>query len=251
MTVEGLKTILDWTAVILLFLTFISGLGVLVTGNIINKRQAIQLREFDQGLTSAKTELGKQQERAANADARVAGLEKDAANAKAAQGRVETELAKQKERTAKAEQAASDAALALAKVKAPRTLSSKQQERLVVDVKPFAGQNFAFAVFPDPEPQALARVLDELLKSAGWKRVPSQIQNETGVLMDIAGESAAQISDSGVDAYIAPDDTESADAQKAVCSALIAAGIPCERHRTPQLAGKTPSAITISIGKKP
>ncbi len=251
MTVEGLKTIFDWAAVILLFLTFASGFGVLVTSNIINKRQAEQLRRFDSDLTSAKIELGKQQERAANADARVAGLEKEASDATAAQQRVETELAKQKERTASAEKAASDAALALAKLKEPRSLSPEQQEKLIAALKPFAGQNFAFAVFPDPEALALLRIFNELLKSAGWKRVPSQIQRETGVLLEAAGESAASISDSGIEAYLAPDDMDSVPAQSAFCLALTAAGIPCSRHRTPQLAGKKPRAITISIGKKP
>jgi hypothetical protein len=230
MTVEEVKTVFDWIVVILAGLTFISIAIVLVTGNIINKRQAAQLREFDQGLTSAKIDLGKQQERAA---------------------RVETDLAIQKERTAKAEKAASDAKLALEKFREPRTLSPEQQDKLLVACKPFAGQYFAFAVFPDPEPLALLRILDSLLKSAGWKRVPSQIDRVGGVKVDAAGESAATIFDSGVDAYIAPDDTASVAAQHAFCAALVSAGISCENHRTPQLAGKMPMAITISIGKKP
>jgi len=175
-------------------------------------------------------------------------MQANVSEARIAQQRVEIELAKQKERTAKAEDAAANAALALAKFKEPRSLSPEQQTKLIADTKPFASQNFAFAVFPDPEPQALARVIDGLLKSVGWNRVPSQIQRDGGVLMDIAGESAAQISDSGIDVYIAPDDTESIPAQKAICSALMA--FHCETHRTPQLAGKTPRAITISVGKK-
>jgi hypothetical protein len=122
---------------------------------------------------------------------------------------------------------------------------------MISALKPFAGQCFAFAVFPDPEPLGLLRVLNELLKSAGWKRVPSQIQREDGVLIEAAGESAASISDSGIDAYLAPDDGKSVPAQIAFCSALMNAEIPCGRHRTPQLAGKTPVAITISVGKKP
>ena len=68
MTVEGLKTVFDWIAVILVFLTFAAGVGVLITGNIINERQAEQIKQFDKGLTDAKTELGKQQERAAKAE---------------------------------------------------------------------------------------------------------------------------------------------------------------------------------------
>ncbi len=163
----------------------------------------------------------------------------------------EQDLTDSQIKLANAEKAASDAALALEKFKEPRNLSPEQQEKLIAVLKPFAGQNFAFAVFPDPEPLALLRVLDTLVKSAGWKRVPSQIERGGGVKVDVAGESGATIFDSGIDAYIAPDDMESVPAQSALCSTLVAAGIHCETHRTPQLAGKTPRAITISIGKKP
>jgi hypothetical protein len=152
---------------------------------------------------------------------------------------------------ARANVRAAEAALALAKYKAPRDLSPVQQERLIAVLKPFAGQNFACAVFPDPESVALTRLLDTLAKSSGWKRVPSQIQRDGGVLTEVNGESAATIFDSGVTAYIAPDDQESVPAQKAFCSTLMADGIHCETHRTPQLAGRTPRAITIAVGKKP
>ncbi len=216
MTLDGLKTIFDWATLILVLLTFLAGLGGLITGNIVNERQGALLRDFDQRLTAEKIELGKQQVRAANA-----------------------------------EKAASDAALALAQFKQPRYLSPEQQNKLIAVLRPFAGQNFAFAVFPDPEPLALLRLLDGLLKSAEWKRVPSQIDRPGGVLVEAAGETAASIFDSGIDVYIAPEDTESVLAQHALCSALITDAIHCETHRTPQLAGKTPRAITISIGKKP
>src|SRR5215469_12992487 len=75
MTVEGAKSIFDWGTVILAFLTFAFGAGVLITGNIINKQQAEKQRQFDKDLTSAKeqlvassTEMAKQQERAATAE---------------------------------------------------------------------------------------------------------------------------------------------------------------------------------------
>src|SRR5258708_37451565 len=75
MTVEGIKTIFDWIVVVLAGLTFVSIAVVLITGNIINKRQAAQLRDFDAGLTAAKTELGKQQERAATAERSLLALQ--------------------------------------------------------------------------------------------------------------------------------------------------------------------------------
>jgi hypothetical protein len=119
MTVEGLKTIFDWFAVILLFVTFAAGVGVLITGNVINKRQEQQIRQFDKDLTGAKTELSKQQERAANADARVAGLERAAADAKA-------EMARQQSRAAEAERNL----LELRQKVKSRHLSSEQAEKI-------------------------------------------------------------------------------------------------------------------------
>jgi len=56
MTVELLKTIFDWSAVVLVGLTFVAGAGALITGNIIGNRQAAQLRQFDQDLAKAKRE---------------------------------------------------------------------------------------------------------------------------------------------------------------------------------------------------
>ncbi len=189
-------------------------------------------------------------DRLTNAQEELARLQKDAADAEAAQKRVETDLEAQKQHTAEAQKAAADAALELAKFKAPRILSPEKQEAIIAALRPFAGQSFALAVFPDPEPLALIRSLDTLLRSAGWTRVPAQIQRDGGILVDVEGESAASIFDSGVDAYIAPDDTQSVGAQHAFCQSLVSVGIPCQTHHTPQLAGKTPRAITISVGKK-
>src|ERR1700728_4743595 len=75
MTVEEVKSMFDWIVVVLAGLTFVSIAVVLVTGNTINKRQAAQLREFDQGLTAAKTQLGEQQERAATAERSLLALQ--------------------------------------------------------------------------------------------------------------------------------------------------------------------------------
>ncbi|MFZ0340028.1 MAG: hypothetical protein WAL45_18510 [Terracidiphilus sp.] len=189
-------------------------------------------------------------ERLTAAQEELARLQKDAADAEAAQKRVETDLETQKQRTAEAQKAAADAALELAKFRAPRVVPPEKEEAIIAALRPFAGQSFALAVFPDPEPLALIRSLDTLLKSAGWRRAPAQIQRDGGVLVEVSGETAASIFDSGVDAYIAPDDNESLGAQRAFCQSLVNVGIPCETHRTPQLVGKTPRAITISVGKK-
>src|SRR5271169_5883678 len=92
MSLELLKSIFEYGGVILLFLTFIFGAGVVITTNQINDRQAGELREFSKKLTDAQTELEKQKERAAIADGKVAGLQTAASDAKTAQQRVEIEL---------------------------------------------------------------------------------------------------------------------------------------------------------------
>jgi hypothetical protein len=153
-------------------------------------------------------------------------------------------------KAAEANQRAEETKLELAKFKAPRTLTPAQQEKMIAALKPFAGQDFALAVFQDPESLALARMLDALLQSAGWKRVPSQIQREGGVMVEVEGETAATVSDSGVGIYRAPENTDLESAQAALCSVLLSGGISCERHQTPQLAGRSPRAVTISVGKK-
>jgi hypothetical protein len=121
-TVEVVKTIFDWVAVVLLFLTFASGVGVLITGNIINKRQERQIRQFDKDLTDAKTELGRQQERAARA-------EQSAAEAK--------QLAAEATEKAEAEKIAR---LRIEKQLAPRGLSREGRNGLVALAKKFPHQ---------------------------------------------------------------------------------------------------------------
>jgi hypothetical protein len=71
-SVEVWKSVFDTAAVILLFLTFLAGAGVLLTGNVINRRQETKLGKFSKDLTDAETALAKQQERAANAEANIA-----------------------------------------------------------------------------------------------------------------------------------------------------------------------------------
>lgn len=70
MSVESWKSIFDAVAVLAAAITFLAGLGALCTGNILNKRQAAQIRQFDSELTDAKTDLVKQQR--ANFDLRQA-----------------------------------------------------------------------------------------------------------------------------------------------------------------------------------
>jgi hypothetical protein len=159
MTVEGLKIIFDWTAVILLFLTFAAGVGVLITGDVINKRQEQQLRQFDSDLTAAKSSLATQQERAANADARVAGLEQNAADAK-------TEMAKQETRAATAERRLME----LQERIKPRRLTDEQAKKFVEALRtfPVATVRVGWTVGGADESFSFLRQLIPLFKEAGW-----------------------------------------------------------------------------------
>lgn len=69
MSVDAWKSLCDVGTVVALFLAFAFGVGVWFTGNIINEKQAEQLRQFDKSLTEAKTELAKQQQRSAELEA--------------------------------------------------------------------------------------------------------------------------------------------------------------------------------------
>lgn len=138
MTVDGLKIIFDWVAVILLFLTFAAGLGALVTGSIINKRQEVQLRQFDKDLTNAK-------ERAAANEREAAELRKQAEDERMAR----TQLA---------------AAISW------RAPDRELVPTLAPTLKAFAGQRFCFITdISDPERLGVLSWISVLLGAAEWK----------------------------------------------------------------------------------
>lgn len=118
MTVESWKSICDVLAVILLFLTFLAGAGVLFTGNIINGRQAQRLRTFDADLTAAKTELAAQQTRAAKAEGDIALATQHAAEADAKAEGFRLAIAKANEESAKAQSQVAGATAEAAKASA-------------------------------------------------------------------------------------------------------------------------------------
>jgi hypothetical protein len=94
MSAESWKAFFDVGAVVLLFLTFAFGAGALWTGNIVNERQAAELRKFDTDITSAKTELLRQQERAAKADEKASEIEASNIQLKTALEAAKAETAK-------------------------------------------------------------------------------------------------------------------------------------------------------------
>ncbi|HUV69809.1 MAG TPA: hypothetical protein VMW15_09130 [Terracidiphilus sp.] len=67
MTVEFWKSFFDLGALLLLLLTFAFGVGAWFTGNIINRRQAEQIRKFETTLTASQADLAREQGKAAEA----------------------------------------------------------------------------------------------------------------------------------------------------------------------------------------
>jgi hypothetical protein len=171
-----------------------------------------------------------------------------AEEAKALAKEYEAEISEAKRQAAEAQKGAAEARLELAKLRDPRRLLPEQQDRIIARLTGFAGQKFNFNVSPDPEPLALLRTLDVLLKSAGWQRVPSQMG---AIEVEAAGSTAGVAYDSGVAVLIAPDDDGSKPALVALAEALTKEGLPCTPHSNIELVGKTPRAILINVGKKP
>lgn len=219
----------------------------------LNAVQSEQLKQFDSRLTEAKIEQGKQQERAAKADARVAGLEKDASDAKAAQQRVETELANQKERTASAEKAASDAALALAKFKAQRVLSNEQSNAITAKVKPFPVK-FDVAASSNSETLNLVMQIEDALKAAGWEELdwPSVDGNLVHSLITRPGRVSIGIAiEHGVTIQVVqPEKEELLAIAKTLSSALSAEGISA-RAQFMAVDQSNKHTIHVVVGEKP
>ena len=175
----------------------------------------------------------------------------DAKDRQLRQYRTESEvnIAAAEARAAEANLVASEAQLELAKLKAPRTVAPEDQVKMIADLKAFTGQKYSAAVFQDPEALELLRVLDAMLRSAGWVKVKFPIQS---ILINANGISAPPAFHSGVIASIGQDDNQSVAALLAISDALTRAGIPCRRgmHRT-ELRDKSPNTILFSVGKKP
>lgn len=168
MTVEGLKTAFDWIAVILLFLTFAAGAGVLVTGNIINSRQEEKLRTFDSDLTNAKSSLAAQQQRAADAEGRLEALRGD--NLK-----LQSDLLK------------------LRKEGEPRRLTGEQKDRLRRLLETHPTPIAIVSRIVDTESSDFADDFATALHEAHWEssRIRNRISSKYGVSVGTVGANSA------------------------------------------------------------
>jgi len=162
-SVESLKSLFDVGTVVLLFLTFAFGAGVLITGNIINKRQSEEIKQFkldlkdkDVKIAEANDRAGAAVERAAKADERASKNEKEAA-------RLTKEA--EDERMARIQLAASISW---------RTPDRALIPHLALPLQVFAGQRFTFVTDPsDPERSGVVSWMVILLAAANWRIEPT------------------------------------------------------------------------------
>jgi len=218
---EFLKSFFEIGSVVLLALTFIFGAGAWWASRKINERQATQLRDFDSRLTEAKTELGIQQQRTADA------LTK--------QQEVETELNRQKERTAVAEKTLLEMKNSLA----DRALTDEQVRELIHDLDRFHGQEFEVtAYWGSKESVSISERINYALQDAGWKYLPHKEFH--GLLGGVVG----------IQVWTHPQaDPRTRDAASTLLAALSHLGLQAE-PRSQNATNPKDDKIGLSIGSK-
>jgi hypothetical protein len=86
----------------------------------------------------------------------------------------------------------------LARLKAPRALTSDQIERMIAKLRPFAGQQFGMVTYWNTkEPREFTQQIgDAVLLAAGWKFVRAEsFEVPIGVMTDIEVQLSSQASD--------------------------------------------------------
>jgi len=164
-SVEAWKSFFDAATVILLFLTFLAGAGVLLTGNVINRRQESKLHQFDKDLTIAKTGLAKQQERAATAEGLIALADQHAEEAKAKAEAFRLDIAK-------ANKAAEDERMARVKLQehvAWRTIPPAEIARIGSKLSAHQGIRINVGTLAgNEEAVSFSEDIANIIKAAGW-----------------------------------------------------------------------------------
>ena len=126
------QSVVLWANIVALASGVLTGAALFVSAWVSSNIADVVQQDADQRILAARTRGDEARADAANANQRA------------------SEAA---ERAAEAEQRAAEANLELARLKAPRTLTLEQQERVVATLKPFAGTQFDIGVVQgDPEP---------------------------------------------------------------------------------------------------
>jgi hypothetical protein len=186
----------------------------------------------DEKVSEAGREAARANESAASANERAASLEKDAA------------VARQK--IAEANARALEAQAELARFKAPRSLTAEQQSLIVAHIRSFEGQQYSALVAPGPDTWAFWDLLDKVLATAGWKRIPPP-----GLVLGDPPAGVPVAPEPGVTIISAP--TRAADvgvAARALAEAIASQGIKTGIG-TDAAMEQRQTVISIVIGPKP
>jgi len=154
---------------------------------------------------------------------------------------LDIDAAKANERAANAEVRAAEANLELAKLKAPRTLSLEQQDRVVEKLKKFSGTTFQIITYPgEPEPAAFSNIIASILVRAGWQFNPN---NSRGSLLGLA---------SGVIIVVGRQaGTIAEEKGKSLLEALVSEGISAKLGYSSLQINPVAIEIKIQVAKKP
>jgi hypothetical protein len=162
----------------------------------------------------------------------VAGLQKDATDAKTAQQRVETELSKQRERTATAE----TTLLALQEKIRPRRLSPEQKKAIKDALEGLPPHQVLISAFiGTPDGTSFGLEIAAAINSAGWTASFGGLDSTGGELRGIA--------------IIMKDTNHPPAGAKQLQDALGAAGLPAPAWNSPQW-GAPETVISLLIAPK-
>ena len=158
MSVEAWKSIFDWATVVLAALTFVALAGAVITGNVLNERQAKQLEQFTLDLERQKSETAKALQSSSEAAARAAE-----ANEKA-----------EREKTARLE---------LERAVSPRRLTGDQKAKLTRLLEGVKAGVAIVSPIADGEASDFADDFDSAIKDASWEtiRIKNRITERFGI----------------------------------------------------------------------
>jgi hypothetical protein len=159
------------------------------------------------------------------------------------------QLAQFEARAAEANQRAQEAALELARLTTPRTISTEQKQRLIEAVQPFAGTPFVLLLQPEPEPLALMEEICGALVDAGWTWLswPSPI-----AFVRPGKPSVGMITGTGVRVQLASSKKPEWEGPVlALANALAAVGLEDVLAHESDDGSVADTAVHIRIGRKP
>lgn len=178
---------------------------------------------------------------------------------------VQTQLLKSKEdqlasdlkdkdvKIAEANKRANQAALELAKFKAPRTLSAEQMSQIVTKMKRFAGTEFDGGVGPlnDPEPLHLFDQIAQSLVAAGWNPVAFASKQVMTLSRSNGTPAVGGVSVTNVIIDIHPSQVSRLwPVARALAEALAAEGIAAAYDKGSGGGSTNERAIHVLVGRK-